>query len=283
MQYRELGKTKAKVSVIGMGGIVVVGMSQDEASRTVRSAIDRGMTYFDFAPSYGNSEELLGPAIEGHRDKLFLACKTAKRDRAGAKEELERSLKRLGTDHFDLYQLHGVPNPEELRQALGPGGAMEAILDAKSRGQVRHIGITTHTTEVALEGLKSFDFDTVLFPVNFVCWLRADVGPEVLEAAAKKAVGRLAIKSMALQPWPEGADHKWNKAWYQPIDDPALARLAVRFTLTRDVAAMVPPGHLELWEMAMSAADDGRPLEAGEMVELSRAASDHEPLMKKAA
>jgi aryl-alcohol dehydrogenase-like predicted oxidoreductase len=281
MQYRELGRTGSRVSVIGMGGIVVSGMSQDEASRTVRSAIDRGVTYFDFSPTYGNSEELLGPAIEGKRDKLFLACKTTKRDRAGAKEELERSLKRLRTDHFDLYQLHGVPNLKDLRQALGPDGAMEAISDAKSRGQVRHVGITTHQTEVALEGLKSFDFDSVLFPVNFVCWLRADVGPEVLEAAAKKGAGRLAIKSMALRPWPEGANHKWNKAWYQPIDDPALARLAVRFTLTRDVAAMLPPGHLELWEMAMSAADDGRPLEPDEMVELSRVAAAHEPVMKK--
>ena len=281
MYYRELGTTGRKVSVIGMGGIVVVGMSQEEASRTVGSAIDRGVTYFDFAPSYGNCEELLGPAIEGKRDKLFLACKTAKRDRAGAQEELERSLKRLRTDHFDLYQLHGVPDVKELRQALGPGGAMEAITEARSRGQVRHIGITTHSTQVALEALKSFDFETVLFPVNFVCWLRADVGPEVLDAAAKKGVGRLAIKSMALQPWPEGATRKWSKAWYQPIDDPALARLAVRFTLTRGVAGMIPPGHIELWEMALAAADGG-PLEPDEMVRLSRAAAEHEPLMKKA-
>jgi len=281
MYYRELGTTGRKVSVIGMGGIVVVGMSQEEASRTVGSAVDRGVTYFDFAPSYGNCEELLGPAIEGKRDKLFLACKTAKRDRAGAQEELERSLKRLRTDHFDLYQLHGVPDVKELRQALGPGGAMEAITEARSRGQVRHIGITTHSTQVALEALKSFDFETVLFPVNFVCWLRADVGPEVLDAAAKKGVGRLAIKSMALQPWPEGATRKWSKAWYQPIDDPALARLAVRFTLTRGVAGMIPPGHIELWEMALAAADGGR-LEPDEMVRLSRAAAAHEPLMKKA-
>ena len=281
MYYRELGTTGRKVSVIGMGGIVVVGMSQEEASRTVGSAIDRGVTYFDFAPSYGNCEELLGPAIEGKRDKLFLACKTAKRDRAGAQEELERSLRRLRTDHFDLYQLHGVPDVKELRQALGPGGAMEAITEARSRGQVRHIGITTHSTQVALEALKSFDFETVLFPVNFVCWLRADVGPEVLDAAAKKGVGRLAIKSMALQPWPEGATRKWSKAWYQPIDDPALARLAVRFTLTRGVAGTIPPGHIELWEMALAAADGG-PLEPDEMVRLSRAAAAHEPLMKKA-
>src|SRR5438105_6993856 len=124
MQYRTLGRTGAQLSVIGFGGIVVNGLEQDEANRVVAGVVERGVTYFDVAPSYGNgeSEEKLGPALEPFRKDTFLACKTGMRDAKGAQEELDRSLRRLRTDHFDLYQLHGVTELEDVERVFAPGG-----------------------------------------------------------------------------------------------------------------------------------------------------------------
>ena len=112
-----------------------------EVNRLVADAIDRGVNYFDFGPAYGDPEEKLGPALEGRRDELFLACKTGRRDAAGAQEELDRSLKRLRTDRFDLYQLHGMTEMEEVDQVLRAGGAMEVFQRAREEGKVPLPGI----------------------------------------------------------------------------------------------------------------------------------------------
>jgi len=268
MQYRQFGNTGLKVSVIGFSGIVATGMAQDDVDRAVASAIDRGVNYFDFAPGYGDCEERLGPALVGRREGLVLACKTAERTKDKAREQLERSLTRFATDHFDIYQLHGVPNREELETALGPGGAMEAILEAKERGMVHHIGITLHSEELALEAFDRFAFDSVLFPINFINWYKRGEGEKVLAEAASRGIGRAAIKSMALRPWQEGAERKWDKAWYEPCAEPELAELMVRFTLSQDVNVLMPPGHLELFEMALTFAERFRPLEPEEIERL---------------
>src|SRR5687768_4527553 len=118
MQYRELGNTGATLSVIGFGGIVVTDVPQSEANQRVASAIERGVTYFDVAPSYGDAEERLGPALEPHREGVFLACKTGERDAAGVRRELEQSLRRLRTDHVDLYQLHAVTTLEDVERVF---------------------------------------------------------------------------------------------------------------------------------------------------------------------
>src|SRR4051812_27033325 len=120
MQRRQLGKTGLDVSIIACGGIVVTDTPQAEANDIIAEAVDRGINYFDVAPSYGDAEVKLGPALEPHRHGVYLACKTGKRDKAGAAAELRQSLKNLRTDHFDVYQLHGLTKMEELEQALGP-------------------------------------------------------------------------------------------------------------------------------------------------------------------
>src|SRR5213593_2445021 len=124
MERRPLGETGEELSIIGFGGIVVMNVEPGEASRLVAEAVDRGVNYFDVAPSYGNAEERLVPALAPHRDRVFLACKTGKRDKAEAAHELRESLRRMQTDPFDLYQLHALTTMEEMEQALGPGGAM---------------------------------------------------------------------------------------------------------------------------------------------------------------
>jgi aryl-alcohol dehydrogenase-like predicted oxidoreductase len=149
------------LSIIGFGGIVVTNATMEEAAARVGAAIDGGINYFDVAPSYGNAEQMLGPALAPYRNDVFLACKTGKRDRAGAEAELKQSLQHLQTDHFDLYQLHAMSTAEDVERAFGPGGAMEAFVAARDAGLVRYLGFSAHSAEVALDALSRFPFDSV--------------------------------------------------------------------------------------------------------------------------
>lgn len=287
MQYRELGSTGRKLSVIGFGGIVVMGAPQPEANRIVASAVERGVTYFDVAPSYGDgeAERILGPALEPHRKGVFLACKTGRRDAAGAQAELETSLKRMRTDHFDLYQLHGVTTLEEVDQIFAPGGAMEVFLKAKAEGKALNLGFSAHSVEAAVELLRRYPFASVLFPLNFSIYLHGNFGPQVVAAAQKAGAGLLALKGMARTKWPAGQsrdERAWSKCWYEPITDEATAELALRFTLSLPITAAVPPGHVELWEMALKVAQDPRPLTADEDRKVRELAAETEPLFATA-
>ncbi|MCL5263189.1 MAG: aldo/keto reductase, partial [Acidobacteria bacterium] len=164
---RQLGKTGEHLSIIGLGGIVIMNEDQAVANNTVAQAHDAGINYVDVAPSYGDAQQLLGPALKPYRDKFFLACKTGKRDKTGAAAALDESLKLLETDHLDLYQHHAVTTMEDVHRILGPGGAQETFEAARKAGKVRYLGFSAHSEEAALALLDHFDFDTVLFPVNF--------------------------------------------------------------------------------------------------------------------
>src|SRR5919109_1497892 len=286
MQYRELGRTGERLSVIGLGGIVVRDVPQEEANRLVASAVERGVTYFDVAPSYGNAEERLGPALEPFRRGVFLACKTQQRDAAGAQEELDRSLRRLRTDAFDLYQLHAMTKLEDVETVLGPGGAMETFQRAREQGKVRFLGFSAHSVEAAVELLRRFPFDSVLFPFNFSTYLTGNFGPQVVEAARRAGAGLLALQGMARTPWPDGTTREqrpWRKAWYEPITDEELASLALRFTLSLPVTAAIPPGHQELWELALRVAQDPQPLTPEEEQRVRALAMQTEPLFQTTA
>ena len=198
MEKRRYGNTEVELSIVGFGGIVVRDTDPEEASRLVGSAIDNGVNYFDVAPAYGNAEECLGPALEPYRDSVFLACKTGKRDRAGAEAELENSLDLLRTDHFDLYQLHGMATREDNDQVVAPGGALEALQAAREKGQARHLGFSAHSVEIALDMMEAFTFDSVLFPLNWVNYTEAGFGPQVVARAQEKGVARLALKALEI-------------------------------------------------------------------------------------
>src|SRR5574341_1928125 len=160
-------KEDIQLSIVGFGGIVVIGQAQTDANREVARAFDRGVNYFDVAPSYGGgeAEEKLGIALQPYREKSFLACKTMRRDAKGARQELENSLKVLRTDHFDLYQLHAMGGMEEVDTVLGAGGALEAFMKAREDGKVRFLGFSAHNEEAAMRLLDKFPFDSVLFPL----------------------------------------------------------------------------------------------------------------------
>jgi len=276
---RPLGRTGENLSIIGLGGLVLAEETQEAANQIVREAIDHGINYFDVAPSYGNAQDRLGPGLKPYRDGVFLACKTLKRDKQGAESELNESLQKLQTNHFDLYQLHALSKTEDVAQALGPDGAMEAFIRAKKEGKIRFIGFSAHSAEAALLAMKQFDFDTILFPVNFVCFLKADFGPQVIAAAKEKKMGILALKALARQPWPEEEQRKnWPKCWYQPILDPQEADLSLRFTLSLPVTAAVPPGDVRLFRRALELAHRIVPLQPEDETKLRHLAENLNPL-----
>ncbi len=280
LERRALGKTGERLSIVGFGGVVVMNATTDEAAARVREAIDAGVNYFDVAPSYGNAEDMLGPALEPFRKNVFLACKTQGRTRAAASAELDRSLKKLRTDHVDLYQHHAVTKRSDVATILGPGGAMEAFEAARKAGKVRFLGFSAHSVEAALALLEGYPFDTILFPVNYATWTAGGFGPQVLALARQKGMGILALKALAKRPWPEGAPKRYAKCWYEPLDSPEEARLALRFTLSHPVTAAIPPGDEGLFRMALGFAQEFQPLSAEEAEAMKARGQSATPLFR---
>lgn len=280
MQKRPYGNTGIQLSIIGFGGILVMDTQPAEASALVAEAIDRGINYFDVAPTYGNAEQCLGPALEPYRKGVFLACKTTQRRGEEAQKELHNSLKLLRTDHFDLYQLHGMTSQEDFDQATAPGGALEVIVKAQQEGLVRHIGFSAHSAEIALALLDHFPFASVLFPINWSNYFNADFGPQVVDKAVEKGAARLALKGLAYGRLAQGAQKRYAKCWYEPIDQPELASLALRFTLSQPITAAIPPGEAKLFRLAMDIAEKYAPLSEAEMATLKEQAQESAPLFR---
>ena len=263
---RALGKTGEQLSIIGFGGIVVMDEDPGAAANIVAEAVDRGINYFDVAPSYGNAQDRLGSALAPYRNKSFLACKTDGRLKDDSRADLEQSLKLLITDHIDLYQFHALTKMTDLDKVLGPGGAIETMEAAKKEGKIRFIGFSVHSVETALAAIDRYNFDTVLFPVNWVLFSQANFGPQILKRAQEKKMGILALKGMARTVWP--ADQRHNhpepKCWYQPARFPDEASLGLRWTLGHPITAAIPPGDERYFRLAMNVAQNYKPLEAAE-------------------
>ena len=269
-----------ELSIIGFGGIVVVGMDQPEANRTVSESIDAGVNYFDVAPSYGDgeAEEKLGKGLKPYRNNIFLACKTTERSAGESEKELNISLKRIGVDYFDLYQLHAVTQLEEVEQIFAPKGAMETFIKAQKEGKIRFIGFSAHSEEAALSLLDRFKFNSVLFPINFVCYGQGNFGPRVVEKAKESGASRLALKSLAYTPLASNAEKKYPKCWYRPVDDVSLADKALRFTLSQEITAAIPPGDERLYKMALTLARQFKPMSENEMSSLLKQTQNIKPL-----
>lgn len=193
MEKIRLGKTEMMVSKLAFGGIPIQRCPGDEAVAVVRRCIEKGVTYFDTANGYTNSEGDIGKAIKGRRKDLILASKTRGRNRKEVESHLKLSLERLGVEYIDLYQFHDVSKFETLEQILEPNGPLDALKDAKKAGKIRHIGVTCHSMDVAKEAVKSGHFETIMFPFNFITCEPAD---ELLPLAKKHDVGFLAMKPL---------------------------------------------------------------------------------------
>ncbi|MFZ2146642.1 MAG: aldo/keto reductase [Sedimentisphaerales bacterium] len=284
---RTLGRTGEKVSIVGFPGLALSQYDQDRCNAGLLDSFERGVNYYDVAPAYGKDgdcEKKMGIGLEAvaiDRSSIFLACKTKMRDKDGARFELERSLKRLKTDYFDLYQMHHIRTPEEVKQALGEGGAIETFLKAKEEGKVRYFGFSAHTTKGALEALKGFRFDTAMFPINFVEFFKMGFGKPVLELANSQGVGVLAIKPLSKGPWREGAE-RTRQWWYRATETQDEVDLAIRFTLSqKPVVAGIPPSFLDLLDKAIEAGRSYRPIKEIETQKLQEIAKDCESLFRR--
>jgi aryl-alcohol dehydrogenase-like predicted oxidoreductase len=266
METRRLGRTGHHSSVAILGAAAFWEATPDEAAAGFQLALDRGVNHLDIAPQYGDAEVRIGPLVPAVRDQLFVGCKTLRRNPGGVRAELERSLERLGTDHFDLYQLHAVTSLEVLDERAG---AAEAILRARDEGLVRFVGVTGHdlgAPAAHLEALRRYDLDTVMFPVYPRVWgepaYRTDA-EALLTECAERDVGVMAIKAVAHRPWP-GAKRQ-GSAWYEPFDDVAGIERGVRFVLsTPGVHAFCTAGDAAILPLVLDAAERATPMSPAE-------------------
>ena len=279
---RQFGATGIELSIVGFGGIVVMNAEQKQADKVVAEAVEKGVNYFDVAPSYGDAEVKLGPALEPYRKNVFLACKTGMRERDAADKELKRSLKRLRTDHFDLYQLHGLTDlKKDVDAVFSKGGAMETFVAAKKAGVVRHLGFSAHSVQAALAAMDRYDFDSVLFPINFACFHAGNFGPQVIAKAKSKKVARLALKSLARCPWADEDDperKRFGKCWYHPLSDRAEAALGLRFTLSQPITAAIAPCEEVLFRLAVDLAMNFKPITPNEAKRIKAWAGKVKPI-----
>jgi len=275
---RALGKTGEKLSIIGFAGIVVMENSPSFASNIVAEAVDRGINYFDVAPTYGNAQERLGLALQPYRDKVFLACKEEDWSREGSAKLLDESLRLLRTDHVDLYQFHALSKMSDLEQIFGPKGAMETFEAARKSGKLRFIGFSAHSVEVALAAMDRYHFDTILFPINFVLYSQAKFGPQVLEKARQKEMGIMALKGMAKSTASGKNDHPHPKCWYEPAAFPEEAAMGLRWTLSQPVTAAIPPGDERYFRLGMDVGQTFQPITETEQQRLIAGATGVNPI-----
>jgi aryl-alcohol dehydrogenase-like predicted oxidoreductase len=238
MERIPFGRTGHRSSRVIFGAAALGGMRQDRADAVLALLLEHGVNHIDTAAMYGDSELRVGAWMPRHRDAFFLATKTHERTAEGARASLERSRQRLASDVIDLIQLHNLVDEREWQVALGPGGALEALVEARERGQVRFIGVTGHGTRVAarhLASLARFPFDSVLLPYNFAMLAQPDYAADVerlLALCAERGVAVQTIKAIARRRWPEGGSER-RYSWYEPIRDEAALRRAVRFVLSK--------------------------------------------------
>lgn len=240
-----LGRTGLEISRVIYGGIISMNEEQKDSDYYVDYAIDHGINYFDIAPSYGNAQEILGRSLKNKRNNVYLACKTGEFSRENGSKQFYESLDMLYTDHFDVFQLHGLSSMEQVEIAFSANGIMEFLVKAKDEGKIRNIGFSAHNESVAFKALSMYDFDTVLFPFNWSMNISLNAGNELLQEAANRNMGILALKVLAERALTENESDKYPKSWYKPIDltETEFIRAAVDFSFSLGIHSMIPPGY----------------------------------------
>lgn len=262
---RPFGRTGHLSTVTVFGGAALAQVSQADADRTLDLLLRHGVNHIDTAPRYGDSELRIGPWMTRHRKDFFLATKTGMRTAREAREEIRRSLDRLRVDHVDLIQLHSLGHPDDWDQAMAPGGALEAAIEARQQGLVRFIGVTGHGWAIAAmhkRSLARFEFDAVLMPYNFLMAQNERYRrnfEEVLGICRERNVAVQVIKSIARGPWATG--DRTHATWYQPLEEPADIDRAVHWALGLPGVFLNTVGDLALLPRVLDAASRfaGRP------------------------
>jgi aryl-alcohol dehydrogenase-like predicted oxidoreductase len=253
------GRTGHKSSRALFGAAALSRVTQDVADRTLEVLLRHGVNHIDTAASYGDAELRIRPWLKRERGRFFLATKTDARTKGEARDELHRSLERLGVDHVDLWQLHNLADPIEWDTALSPGGVIEAAVDARTEGLVRFIGVTGHGAQIAANhrrSLERFDFDSVLLPYNFVTMqlpYYAENFEALVKTCAERKVAVQTIKSIALRPWL--GRRRTRTTWYEPLESQADIDLAVWWVLGRPGVFLNTVGDVNLLPLVLDAAE----------------------------
>ena len=282
METRRFGRTGHMSTIAIFGAAAFWEISQADADKVMEQVIEAGINHIDIAPSYGQAEERVGPWMPRERDRFFLGCKTTERTKQGAWDEMQRSLKLLQTESFDLYQCHAVTTMEELDAVTMKGGALEAFVEARQHGLTKYIGITGHGADapkIYLEALRRFDFDSILFPLNFVQMGNPDFrkhAEELIATCKAKDIGTMVIKTITKAPW--GEREHTATTWYEPFDKADEIQQAVNFALSYDVTGLCTAGDTRILPMVLEACQNFKRLDASEMEEMIASGQQYEPL-----
>ena len=263
IEQRPFGRTGHMSTCTLFGAAALGRVTQAEADRTMEFLLAQGVNHIDTANSYGESEKRLGPWTGRHREQFFLATKTEERTYQKAKEHLHRSLDLLRTDHIDLWQMHILVKPDEWEVAMGPGGALEAFIEAKEHGLTRFIGVTGHYTVAGWmhkRSLERYDFDSVLLPYNYAMMQNATYRADfeaLMQVCAARNVAVQTIKSCTRGPWP--TEQRSAATWYEPFTDQAEIDLAVHWVLRRPGIFLNTPGDIHVLPKVLDAASRFQP------------------------
>ncbi|HRS06735.1 MAG TPA: aldo/keto reductase [Candidatus Ratteibacteria bacterium] len=246
------------ISVIGFGGLMASGITQNQVDRVVDEAISAGVNFFDVAPTYGDAEIKLGNSLSGRRNNVLLSCKTTRRDKQGSLFELIQSRKRLKTDYFDFYVIHGIRDiKNDVEPACSKDGVLMTAIEAKKQGIVARIGFSAHTEESAISALDAYDFDFVIFPINIFCFLSSNFGGRIIRITEQKNIDLIGIKSLALGKWQDNTmKQKYPNCWYQPIENTRIARIAISWAISQNIVSFIPPADIHLFETALQLISD---------------------------
>lgn len=282
MEKRRFGRTGHQSTVAIFGAAAFWQIEQKDADRVMEMVIEAGINHIDIAPSYGQAELRVGPWMKTERGRFFLGCKTKERTQAGALREIQESLKRLHTESFDLYQCHAITSMDELDDIFAKGGAMEAMIEAREKGLTKYIGITGHGVDaprIYLEALRRFDFDSVLFPLNFIQMAMPEyrsAAEELISVCRAKDVGTMIIKSITKGPW--GEKPKTATTWYEPFDKMDEIQRGINFVLSHDVTGVCTAGDTTILPMVIQACENFTPLTGPERESMIESGSQFETL-----
>jgi len=282
METRRFGRTGHMSTVAIFGAAAFSQVSQEEADKAMELIVEAGVNHIDIARSYGEAELRVGPWMPRARGRFFLGSKTTQRTKEDAWKELQESLKRLQIEALDLYQIHAITTMEELDAVTMKGGALEAFLEARREGLTRFIGITGHgvnAPKIYLEALRRFDFDTVLFPLNFVQMANPEYrkyAEELIATCKAKDVGTMVIKSITKAPW--GERQHTATTWYEPFDQSDEIQRAVNFALSYYVTGICTAGDTRVLPLVLKACGNFTRLSDSEKEEMIQSGKQYEPL-----
>ncbi len=282
METRRFGRTGHMSTVAIFGGAAFWQVSQEDADKVMETVIAAGINHIDVAPSYGQAEIRIGPWMPRERQRFFLGCKTMERTKEGAWKEMHESLTRLQTETFDLYQCHAITTLEELDAVTRKGGALEAFEEARREGLTTFIGITGHgaqAPQIYLEALRRFDFDSVLFPLNFIQMANPqyrESAEDLIATCKARDVGMMVIKSVTKGPW--GEKQPTATTWYEPFHESAEIQRAVNFALSYDVTGLCTAGDTRVLPLVIQACENFSPLSQAEREEMIKSGRQFEPL-----